>query len=179
MVDDEAFAEEPADGDAVLEERVHPRIGMRVVGRRRAVDGVAAGVRSHRHHRHAVGEASVDRLEVLVVERLLPQDGGDRVHQVLIGDRAVRGHARLGVLVVLAAEAHQQVRDRLAEQLVLLRVARLDGLEPLDALLLEPVGLRAEAVGLGVVERTHVRLGHGRNRPEDALLAAPRARAVA
>ena len=46
VVDDEALAEQPADGDAVLEERVHPRIRMRVVRRRRAVDRVAAGVRA-------------------------------------------------------------------------------------------------------------------------------------
>ena len=32
VVDDEAFPDESADGDAVLEERVHPRIGVRVVG---------------------------------------------------------------------------------------------------------------------------------------------------
>ena len=61
VIDDEALAEEPADRDAVLEERVHPRIRVRVVGRRRTVDGVAAGVRRHGHDRHAVGEAAVDR----------------------------------------------------------------------------------------------------------------------
>ena len=33
VVHDEAFAHQPAHRDAILEERVHPRIGMRVVGR--------------------------------------------------------------------------------------------------------------------------------------------------
>ena len=83
-------------------------------------------MRRHGHDRHAVGEAAVDRLQVLVVERLLPHDGGDRADDLLVGDRAVRGDARLGVLVVLAAEAHQQVRDRLAEQVVLLLASRLE-----------------------------------------------------
>ena len=63
VVDDEAFAHEPAHGDAVLEERVHPRIGVRVVGRGGAVDRVAAGVRGHGHDAHAVGQAAVDRLQ--------------------------------------------------------------------------------------------------------------------
>ncbi len=93
---------------------------MRVVRRRRSVDRVAAGVRGHGHHRHAVGQAAVDRLEVLVVERLLPHDGGDGVDDLVVGDRTVRRDARLGVLVVLAAETHEQVRHGLAEQLVLL-----------------------------------------------------------
>ena len=116
VIDDEAFAQEPADGDAVLEQRVHPGIRMRVVRRRRAVDGVAAGVRRHGHHRHAVGEPAVDGLQVLVVERLLPHDGGHGADEVLVRDRTVRGHARLGVLLVLAAQAHEQVGDRLAEE---------------------------------------------------------------
>ncbi len=56
-----------------------------------------------------------------MVERFLPQHGRDRADDLRVGDRAVRGDARLRVLVVLAAEAHEQVRDGLAEQVVLLR----------------------------------------------------------
>ena len=67
-----------------------------------------------------------------MVERLLPHDGRDRVDDVLIGDRTVLGDARLGVLVVLAAKAHQQMRDGLAEQLVLL-LAPLPSARPASA----------------------------------------------
>ena len=89
MVDDEAFAHEPADGDAVLEERVHPRIGVRVVRRGGAVDGVATGVRGHGHHGHAVGEASVDGLQALVVEGLGEQNRGEGFDHLRVGDGAV------------------------------------------------------------------------------------------
>ena len=82
MIDDEALAHEPAHGDAVLEERVHPRIGVRVVGRGGAVDRVAAGVRGHGHDAHAVGEAAIDGLQALVVEGLGEQDGGDGLDEL-------------------------------------------------------------------------------------------------
>ena len=125
VVDDEALAHEPAHGDAVLEERVHPRIGVRVVGRGGAVDGVAAGVGGHGHDGHAVGEAAVDGLQVLVVEGLGEQDGGDGLDELGIGDGAVlgfvSGDAGLGVVVVFAAEAQDEVRDGLAEQCVFRR----------------------------------------------------------
>ena len=91
VVDDEALAHEPADGDAVLEERVHPRVGVRVVGRGGAVDGVAAGVCGHGHDAHAVGEAAIDGLQVLVVEGLGEQDGGDGFDQLGVADGAVLG----------------------------------------------------------------------------------------
>ena len=88
--------------------------------------------------------------------------------------------ACLGVLVVLAAEAHEQVRHRLAEQLVFLRAARLQRRELLLA------GLRSSSSAFARkrsafawIQRPHVRLGHRRHRPQDALLAAAGARAVA
>ena len=87
MIDDEALAHQPAHGHAVLEQRVHPRIGMRIVRRGRSVHRVAAGVRGHRHHAHAVGQASVHRLQVLVVEGLGQQHRGDGFHKLRIGDR--------------------------------------------------------------------------------------------
>ncbi len=183
MVDDEAFAHEPAHGDAVLEERVHPRIGMRVVGRGRAVDGVAAGVRGHGHHAHAVGQAAVDGLQALVVEGLGEQDGGDGLDELRVGDGAVLcfvgGDARLGVFVVFAAQAEDQVRDGLAEQLVFSRVARLERSELGDAGLFQLAGLGHKAVGLGVEDGAHVRLGNRGDGAKHALFAAAGAGAVA
>ena len=109
VVDDEALAHEPADGDAVLEERVHPRVGVGVVGRGRTVDGVAAGVGGHGHDGHAVGEAAIDGLKILVVEGFGEQDGGDGLDQLRVGDGAVLGFvggdAGLGVGNVFSAEA--------------------------------------------------------------------------
>ena len=112
MVDDEALAHEPADGDAVLEERVHPRIGMRVVGRGGAVDGVAAGVRGHGHHAHAVGQAAVDGLQVLVVEGLSEQDRGDGFDQLRIGDGAVLASCAAMRALVSASSSPPRPRIR-------------------------------------------------------------------
>ena len=100
---------------------------MRVVRRRRAVDGIAAGVRGHRHHAHAVGQASVDGLQVLVVERLVSSTAAMASIDLRVGDRAVAASCAamrdLVSSVVLAAEAHDEVRDRLAESCVLFWIA--------------------------------------------------------
>ena len=130
---------------------------MRIVGRGRAVDRVAAGVRGHGHHAHAVGQAAVDGLQVLVVEGLGEQHGGDGLDQLRVGDGAVlgfvRGDARLGVLYVFAAQAHDEVRNGLAEQRVLCRVRCLQRREFGDAGLFKLAGLGHEAVALGVDRR--------------------------
>src|SRR5206468_3767860 len=119
VVDDEALAHEPAYGDAVLEERVHPWIGMRVVGRGGAVHGIAAGVRGHGHYAHAIGEASVDGLEALVIEGFSEQHSDDGFNKLRVGDGAVRlfvrGDAGPGVFSLFAAKGENEVRDGLAE----------------------------------------------------------------
>ena len=79
VIDDQRFAQQPANRRAVLEERIHPRIRMRIGGRRGAVDGVAAGARAHEHDAHAVGAAAIDGLQVAVIEGVLAQHGGDAV----------------------------------------------------------------------------------------------------
>ena len=84
MIDNEAFPHQPSDRDAVLEERVHPGIGVRIVGRCGPVNRVAAGVCSHGHDAHAIGEAPVDCLQAFVIESLLQQDGRDRVNEFLV-----------------------------------------------------------------------------------------------
>ena len=114
-----------------------------------------------------------------MVERLLPHHGGQGVDDVLVGNGAVRGDATFGVLVVFTTEPHQHVRDRLPEHVVLLLTPFLQGAQPLYAGLVQRRGRRAKTVGLRVIERPHVRLGHGRDGAKDALLAAARAGAVA
>ena len=89
MVDDEALAHEPAHRDAVLKERVHPRVGVGIVRRGGTVDGVAAGVRGHGHNAHAVGQAAVHRLQVLVVEGFSQQHRGHGLNQLCVRDGAV------------------------------------------------------------------------------------------
>ena len=182
VVDDEALTHEPADGDAVLEERVHPRIGVGVVGRCGAVDGVAAGVRGHGHDGHAVGQATVDGLEALVVEGLGEQDGGDGFNQLRVGKMAVvlfvGRDAGLGVGDIFTTEAHDEMGDGLAEESVFNGVALVEFGEAGDALLLQLAGLGDEAVALGVVDGAHVGLGHRGDGTEDGLFTATGAGAV-
>jgi hypothetical protein len=96
---------------------------MRIVRRRRAIHRVAARVRRHRHHAHAVRQPSIHRLQVLVVEGFGQQHRRNRFHKLRIGHRAVLGlvrrNAPLGVLHVFAAQAHHQVQDGLPQQRVL------------------------------------------------------------
>ena len=101
---------------------------MRIVGRSRAVDRVATRVRSHGHHAHAVGQASVDGLQVLVVEGFSEQNRGEGFDQLRVGDSAVltlvRRNARLGVVCGFAAQAHHEVSDAPTQALVVLFVRR-------------------------------------------------------
>ncbi len=152
---------------------------MRVVGRRRTVDGVAAGVRGHGHHGHAVCKPAIDGLEIHVIERFLQQHGSNGVDEISVRDLAVRGDARLGVLFVLAAQSHHQVGDGLAQQLVFFFVSGLEFSELLHAGLFEVARFGAEPLGFRVIERPHVRFRDGSDGPQHALLAAARARAVA
>ena len=54
-------------------------------------------------------------------------------------------HPASGVIVVFAAESHEQVGDGLAEQVVFFLAARLEGSELLAARPLEFICLRTEA----------------------------------
>jgi hypothetical protein len=96
-------------------------------------------VGGHGHDTHAVGEAAVDGLQVLVVEGLSEQDRGDGLDELGVGDGAVLGFvggdAGLGVFDVFAAEAEDEVRDGLAEQRVFAGVAGLESGEAGNAVL--------------------------------------------
>jgi hypothetical protein len=184
VVDDEAFAHEPADGDAVLEERVHPRVGVGVVGRGGTVDGVAAGVGGHGHDGHSIGQAAVDGLQALVVEGLSEQDGGDGLRRAaasvmgpLLG--FVGGDAGLGVFHVFAAEAEDEVGDGLAEQGVLAGVALGEGGKRATPFFSSSPAFGDEAVALGVIDGAHVGLGDSGDGAEDGLFTAAGAGAVA
>ncbi len=179
MIDDEGFAQQPADGGAVLEQGIHPGIGVRVGRRRGAIDGVAARAGAHEHHGHAVGVTSVDGLQVLVIVGVLAQDRDETVHDLLIGDLAIVGETLVGVGVGLAAEAHDHVGDRALVEFVLGLVASLQGGEAFEPLLLHLICLGAKAVGLVMIERAHVGLGDRGDRAQDALFAATGAGAVA
>ena len=102
---------------------------MRIGRRRGAIDGVAAGAGAHEHDAHAVGAAAVNGLQIAVIERVLPHHGHDAADDLLVGDGAVLGlvigDAFGGVVVVLAAQAHDDVGDGLAEQVVFGLVALL------------------------------------------------------
>ena len=152
---------------------------MRVVRRRRSVDRVATRVRRHRHDRHAVGEPAVDRLEVLVVERLLPHDRRQSRRRCPCrrSDRA-----RRSVAFVSLSSSPPRPISRWATAWRYRSYSSGSGFqlgELLNALTFQLVGLGAEPVGLRVEERAHVGFGHRRDGLEDAFLAAAGARAVA
>ena len=103
---------------------------------------------------------------------------------LLVGDRRracfVCRDAFGRVVVVLAAEAHDDVGNAPAETMVLRFVARFER----SASFARPsfsrcVGLGAEAVGFLVIERAHVGFGDGGGRAQNALLTATGAGAVA
>ena len=119
VIDNRRLADEPTDGRAVLEQRVHPRIRMRIGRRRRAVNRVAAGVRAHVHDAHAVGVAAVDGLHVAMIKRVLPHHGAEGVDDFLVGNGAVRVEPGGGVRVILAAKPHHHVGHAALEPVVL------------------------------------------------------------
>ncbi len=82
------------------------------------------------------------------------------------------------VFLILAAEAKNDVGDRLAEDIVFLGAPGLEGIQSGQAILLQARRLFSQTVSFGVVERAHVGFGHARSRAEDALLPAPGASAV-
>ena len=178
MIHDEALADQPADRRAVLEQRVHPGIGMRVVRRRGAVDRVAAGVCGHRHHRLPVRQPPVERLQLLVVERLLPHDGGQGTDDVVVRDGPVGLDPGRRIGVGVAAESHQEVGHGAHEQFVLLGIALGHGFETCRPGGFERVRRPSQTLRLGVEERPQVGFGHPRDGPQDALLSAAGAGAV-
>ena len=156
---------------------------MRIGRRSGAIDSVAAGAGAHEHDAHAVGAPAVNGLQIAVIERVLPHHGDNAADNLLVGDGAVFGlvigDAFGGVVVVFAAQTHDDVGDGLAEQLVFGLVALFQRLELRQAFAFQPRGLGAQAVGLLVIQRAHVSLGDGGCCAQHAFLAAPGARAVA
>ena len=156
---------------------------MRIGRRGGAIDGVATGAGAHEHDAHAVGAPAVNGLQIPVIECVLPHHGHDAADDLLVGDGAVFGlvigDAFGGVVVVFAAQAHDDVGDSFAEQVVFGLVALLQRLQLGEPFGFQPRGLGAQAVGLLVIQRAHVGFGDGCRRAQHAFLAAPGARAVA
>src|SRR5260221_12509443 len=82
------------------------------------------------------------------------------------------------VFLILAAEAKNDVGDRLAEDIVFLGAPGLEGIQSGQAILLQARRLFSQTVSFGVVERAHVGFGDARRRAQDALFPAPSATAV-
>ena len=179
VIDDRRLAHHPADGRAVLEERVHPRIRMRIARRRGAVNCVATGVRAHVHHAHAVGVPSVNRLHVAMIERILPHHGAKGINDFRVGNLPVRLEPRGRVRVIFAAQAHHRVRDTALKPVVLVLATRLERLEVGDAIGFQPGGFLAQPRGFLVINRPHVSLGDRGRGAEHALFAATGAGAIA
>ena len=179
MLDDEGFAEQPADGGAVLKEGVHPRVGMGVGGRGGSVDGIATGAGAHKHHGHAVGHSAVDRLEFFVVESVGSQGSAEGVHEFPVDNFSAIGNPLLSVCVVFAAESHHDVGYGLPVKFVFLAATVSQFGEFFGAFGLQSICDGAKAGGFGVIERAHVGFGYGTNRAKDALFPATGASAVA
>ena len=125
MIDNRRLADEPADGSAVLEKRVHPRVRMRIGWWSRTIDGVTAGVCAHVHDTHAVGVTAVDGLHVAMIKRVLTHHSAEGVDDFLIGNVPVRLEARGGVLIVLSSKAHHRVGDPTAIPVIFILAAFL------------------------------------------------------
>ncbi len=140
-------------------------------------------MRGHRHYAHAIGQASIDGLQALVVERFSEQDRCEGFNHLRVGDGAVgffvRGDAGPGVFSLFAAEAKDKVRDGETEGCVLFWIACLERFQEGNTVLFEVAGLGYEAICLRVEDGAHVSLSDGSDGAEHALLAAARASAVA
>ena len=129
---------------------------------------------------HAVGQAPVDRLQVLVVERLLQQHCGDGVDELLVGDRAVLGDARCAFVSLSSSPPSPMIRCATAwrKQRVLFGIAHLELCEPRTPFFSSsPALARSGRPWHG--RSAACRLRSPRNRAQHALLATAGAGPVA
>ena len=121
-------------------------------------------MRGHGHDGHPVGGTAIDGLQPFVIKGLGQHDLRDRVDNFAIGNRPMVRDAGLGVLVIFATEAHQEVCHGLSKEFVLLRIPFPESSKLLRAQSLEFGSLGLQSVCLEVIDRTHERLGNRRNR---------------
>src|ERR1043166_5420304 len=97
MIQNERFTKQPAYGRPILKQRIHPRIRMRSRRRRRAIDSIATWSRAHEHPTHAIRLPAIERLQVAMIECILPQYGNDSLDNLLVRNRSGRFHTFAGV----------------------------------------------------------------------------------
>src|SRR5262249_50422685 len=131
------------------------------------------------HDAHAVGMPAIYSLEIAVIERVLPQHSDNAFNNVFIRNRPVLLDAFGSVLLVLTAEPHNDVSDRLAEVLILSLIALLESLQFREPFFFKPISFGPQAIRFLMIERTHEGFGDGCARAQNALLATTRARTIA
>src|SRR5207247_1095620 len=127
------------------------------------------------HHAHAIGMASIHRLKVAMIKRILPEHCNHAADELLVRNRAVSLDPLSGVLIVFASETHDDMGDRTAEQLVFGFAAFFQSLHSSQSFFFKAISFSAEAVRFLVVKRSHVGLRDGSGSAQNALLATTRA----
>ena len=130
------------------EERVHPGIGVRIVRRSRAEDGIAAGVGRHRHDGHPVGVETIHGLQIPVIEGLIAKHEHQGFDDPLIRDLTGGRDPTGGVGVGFPSEVQEQMRDAASEDLVGRRVALFEFGERRHSAIFQRRGACFHPVGL-------------------------------
>ena len=179
VVEHGRFPDQPADGRAILEKGVHPRIRVRITWRRGAVHRVTTGVRAHVHGAHAVSHATIHGLQIAVVEGILTHHRHECIHDFLIGNLAMLREAMIGIGIILAAQAHNHVGNGAGKPFVLVLTPRLQNPEFGHSVGFQLGGFLTQTRGFLVIHRPHVCLGDRGDRTQHALLSAAGTSAIA
>ena len=177
MVHDHGFPEGPSQSRAVLEEAVHPRIGVRVVGMSGAVHRVTTGGAAHHHHAHSVGVTSVHRPEVPVVKGFLPQNQIQGFDQVRLGGTKSFDPGQT-VFFVFSTLAQDQMPDRRGPPFEALCVLGFQLCNLGSSFADQRLGLALQPFSFLVIQRPHHRFGDRGNRAQNRFLPTTGASAI-
>src|SRR5438045_3023450 len=105
-----------------------------------------------------------------MIKGVLPENRDDAFYDLLIRNGTVLLDAFRSVVLVFAAETHNNVRHRFAEELVFGFIPFFKSAELCQALFFKAVGFGAEAISLFMIKRTHVGFRDGGGRAKNTLL---------
>jgi len=107
------------------------------------------------------------------------QEGPDAFDDVFVGNRAMFLDAFGSVLLIFAAETHNDIHNHFAEVLILSFVALLNSQQFCETFLFKPIRFGPQPIRLLMIQRAHIGFGHGRSGAQNALFATTGAGTIA